>query len=69
MLLALDVGNTNTVVGVFEGKELRVHWRLATRRDGTGDEYGILIKNLLDLAGLELARISAVAIASVVPPL
>ncbi len=69
MLLALDVGNTNTVVGVFEGKELRVHWRLATRRDGTGDEYGILIKNLLDLAGLELDRISAVAIASVVPPL
>lgn len=69
MLLALDVGNTNTVVGVFEGKELRVHWRLATRRDGTGDEYGIVIKNLLDLAGLEPARISGVAIASVVPPL
>jgi len=69
VLLALDVGNTNTVVGVFEGKELRVHWRLATRRDGTGDEYGIVIKNLLDLAGLEPARISGVAIASVVPPL
>jgi type III pantothenate kinase len=69
MLLALDVGNTNTVIGVFEGKELRVHWRLSTRRDGTGDEYGILIKNLLDLAGLALERISAVIIASVVPPL
>ena len=69
MLLALDVGNTNTVVGVFEGKELRVHWRLATRRDGTGDEYGILIRNLLDLGGLELDQISAIIIASVVPPL
>src|SRR5712692_157587 len=69
MLLALDVGNTNTVVGVFEGKELRVHWRLATRRDGTGDEYGILIKSLLNLCGLELDQISALIIASVVPPL
>jgi type III pantothenate kinase len=69
MLLALDVGNTNTVVGIFEGKELRVHWRLSTRRDGTGDEYGILIKSLLDLADLPLGRISAVIIASVVPPL
>ena len=69
MLLALDVGNTNTVVGVFDGKELRVHWRLATRRDGTGDEYGIVIKSLLDLASLELDQISAIAIASVVPPL
>lgn len=69
MLLALDVGNTNTVVGVFEGKELRIHWRLATRRDGTGDEYGILIKSLLDLAGMALDRISSVIISSVVPPL
>jgi type III pantothenate kinase len=69
MLLALDVGNTNTVAGVFDGKDLVVHWRLSTRREGTGDEYGIIIKNLLDLAGLELDRISAVAIASVVPPL
>src|SRR3990170_717695 len=69
MLLALDVGNTNTVVGVFEGKELRIHWRLATRRDGTGDEYGILIKSLLDLAGVALDKISSVIISSVVPPL
>lgn len=69
MLLALDVGNTNTVVGVFEGQDLRVHWRLSTRRYGTGDEYGMLIRNLLLLAGLELDQISAIIIASVVPPL
>lgn len=69
MLLALDVGNTNTVVGVFEDKRLRVHWRISTRRDGTGDEYGMLISNLLHLAGLEPGQISALIIASVVPPL
>ena len=39
MLLALDVGNTNTVIGVFEGKTLLKHWRLSTRREGTRDEY------------------------------
>src|SRR5574337_213093 len=69
MLLALDVGNTNMVVGVFENKELRVHWRISTRRDGTSDEYGMLISNLLHLAGLEPGQISALIIASVVPPL
>ncbi|MDE2179734.1 MAG: type III pantothenate kinase [candidate division NC10 bacterium] len=69
MLLALDVGNTNTAVGIFEDKELRVHWRLSTRREGTGDEYGMVIGNLLRLAGLEPGQISALIIASVVPPL
>src|SRR5574337_605092 len=69
MLLALDVGNTNTAVGVFEDKELRVYWRLSTRREGTGDEYGMLISNLLHLAGLKPDQISALIIASVVPPL
>ncbi|MBI3084845.1 MAG: type III pantothenate kinase, partial [candidate division NC10 bacterium] len=39
MLLALDVGNTNTVIGVFDGKALLTHWRLSTRREGTRDEY------------------------------
>lgn len=69
MLLALDVGNTNTVIGVFEGKELRVHWRISTRREGTGDEYGILIKDLFDHAALSREKVSAVIVASVVPPL
>jgi len=69
MLLALDVGNTNTTVGLFEGRELRIHWRLSTRRDGTDDEYGMLIGNLLHLAGLQSEQVSAMILASVVPPL
>jgi len=69
MLLALDVGNTNTVVGVFEGQTLLRHWRLSTRREGTRDEYAMLIKGLFDFAGLDFQRVSAVIISSVVPPL
>ncbi len=69
MLLALDVGNTNTVLGVFRGAELAAHWRLTTARDQTIDEYGILIRNLFTLAGLEPREIGGVIISSVVPPL
>lgn len=69
MLLTLDVGNTNTVVGVFRGKELAGHWRLTTARDQTIDEYGILTRDLFTLAGLEPREISGVIISSVVPPL
>jgi len=69
MLLALDVGNTNTVIGVFDGQALLTHWRLSTRREGTRDEYGILIKGLFDFAGLAFQGVSAVIISSVVPPL
>jgi type III pantothenate kinase len=69
MLLALDVGNTNTVVGVFRGKELVAHWRLTTARDQTIDEYGILTRNLFTLRELEPREIDGVIISSVVPPL
>lgn len=69
MLLALDVGNTNTVLGVFRGAELAANWRLTTARDQTIDEYGILIRNLFTLAGLEPREIGGVIISSVVPPL
>lgn len=69
MLLALDVGNTNTVVGVFRGKELAADWRLTTARDQTIDEYGILTRDLFTLAGLEPREIEGVIISSVVPPL
>ena len=69
MLLALDVGNTNTVIGVFDGQALVTHWRLSTRREGTRDEYGILIKGLFDFGGLDFQAVSAVIISSVVPPL
>jgi type III pantothenate kinase len=69
MLLALDVGNTNTVLGLFRDAELVAHWRLATARDQTVDEYGILTRNLFTLAGLDPAAVAAVIISSVVPPL
>jgi type III pantothenate kinase len=69
MLLTIDVGNTNTVLGVFEGASLRVHWRLTTRREQTADEYGILVRNLFATSGLDPAQVDAVALASVVPPL
>jgi len=69
MLLVIDVGNTNTVLGVFEGKQLQAHWRLTTNREQTADEYGILIRNLFSLEGIEPSRIDGIMIASVVPPL
>jgi type III pantothenate kinase len=69
MLLTVDVGNTNTVLGVFEGAELRVHWRLTTRREQTADEYGILVRNLFSTSGLSPGEVAGVALASVVPPL
>src|SRR3990170_1693826 len=69
MLLVIDIGNTNTVLGVYEGKRLRAHWRLVTAHQQTVDEYGILARNLLQLAGIDAAKISDVIISSVVPPL
>jgi len=69
MLLVIDVGNTNTVLGVFEEKTLRAQWRLSTNRRQTADEYGILTRNLFTLDGIQPAQITAVMVASVVPPL
>jgi type III pantothenate kinase len=69
MLLVMDVGNTNTVLGVFRGSQLLAHWRLTTARDQTGDEYGILTRDLFTLAALEPQEIDGVIISSVVPPL
>ncbi len=69
MLLTVDVGNTNTVLGVYRGAGLLAHWRLTTLRDQTVDEYGILTRNLLTLAQLDLREIHGVIISSVVPPL
>ncbi len=69
MLLTIDVGNTNTVLGVFDGPRLLVHWRLTTRREQTTDEYGILVRNLFASSGLEPRGVDAIALASVVPPL
>jgi type III pantothenate kinase len=69
VLLAIDVGNTNTVLGVFDGPALRHHWRIETSQARTGDEYGILVRQLFAHSGLDAARVDAVAISSVVPPL
>ncbi len=69
MLLVIDVGNTNTVLGVFEGKELRAQWRLSTNRSQTADEYGILIHNLFASDGFHAGQMDAMMIACVVPPL
>jgi type III pantothenate kinase len=69
MLLALDVGNSNTVLGVFREKKLVANWRLTTARDRTVDEYGILTRDLFTLAELEPREIGGIIISSVVPPL
>ncbi|HSW35947.1 MAG TPA: type III pantothenate kinase [Candidatus Limnocylindrales bacterium] len=69
MLLAIDVGNTHIVLGVFEDDRIVVNWRLATRRDSTEDELGMVIINLLNNNQLRLDDIDAVAISSVVPQL
>jgi type III pantothenate kinase len=68
MLLTIDVGNTNTVLGVFRGEELVANWRLTTARQQTVDEYGVLTRNLFTLAGLDRDGIGGVIISSVVPP-
>ncbi len=69
MLLAIDVGNTNTVVGAFEGAVLKHDWRLQTSQERTADEYGILLRQLFELSGMDVSQVSAVAISSVVPPM
>jgi type III pantothenate kinase len=69
MLLVIDIGNTNTSLGVFDGERLATHWRLTTERSRTVDEWGVLTRNLFALAGLDFKSINAIAIASVVPPL
>src|SRR5438874_2532706 len=68
MLLTIDVGNTNTVLGVFRGQELIANWRLTTAREQTVDEYGVLTRNLFTLAELDRDAITGVIISSVVPP-
>ena len=69
MLLVLDVGNTNTTLGVYDGATLTHSWRLTSERQRTVDEYGIMCRTLLQLARLESSSISSIAISSVVPPL
>jgi type III pantothenate kinase len=67
-LLAVDVGNTNTVIGVFRDAELAAHWRIQTVAQRTADEYAVLLKTLMDLQGIAWNSIDAGIISSVVPP-
>ena len=79
MLLVVDVGNTNTVLGVFEangdGADLRrygkliAHWRVSTNKSQTVDEYGVLFRNLFAMNGIEVSAVQGIVISSVVPPL
>lgn len=69
MLLALDAGNTNITIGVFEGAALTTRWRLRTIHEQTADEWGILMRNLFALSSLDLAQVDGIIVASVVPPL
>jgi len=69
MLLAIDVGNTNIVLGVFDDRKLTQSWRLATMRERTSDEVGILVTHLFEHSAISLDRVSGIILSSVVPPL
>ncbi|WP_313757827.1 type III pantothenate kinase [Tissierella sp.] len=69
MLLVIDVGNTNIVFGVYDDKELLYDWRIATERDRTSDEYGLLFEQIFRYHGLNPKEVKNVIISSVVPPL
>ena len=69
MLLAIDVGNTNVVLGVFRGEELVESWRLATDNKRSADEYGTIIDMMLRHDGIDPDDIDDIIIASVVPSL
>ncbi|MBI4904964.1 MAG: type III pantothenate kinase [Acidobacteria bacterium] len=69
MLLALDVGNTNVTVGIFQDDRLTHNWRLRTVHEQTADEWGILVRNLFALSSLDTANMHGIIVASVVPVL
>ena len=80
MLLVLDVGNTNTVLGLYKPShetasapprfdQMVAHWRVGTIRSSTADEYGVLFRNLFEMQEIDATAVKAVVIASVVPPL
>src|SRR4051812_28911686 len=81
MLLAIDIGNTNIVVGLYQLRangggvggspppgDLAAHWRLDTRQTRTGDEYAALLAPLFQMAGFTFGSVSAIMVATVVPP-
>ncbi|TBL69038.1 type III pantothenate kinase [Paenibacillus thalictri] len=69
MILVVDVGNTNIVLGLYKQSKLLHHWRLSTNRSATADEYGMTVYNLFSHAGIQVEQIQGAIISSVVPPL
>lgn len=68
MILAFDVGNTETTVALFDGDQIRAHWRITTNLPRTADEYSMLLRSLIDAEGMQHSSIDGSAICSVVPP-
>lgn len=69
MLLAIDIGNTNIVLGIYDGTKLVTHWRLRTEPERTADEYGVIITHLASAKGVGAEQIHAIIAACVVPPM
>lgn len=69
MILVMDVGNTNIVLGVYQGEKLLFHWRMGTDKEKTSDEFGMFFVNLFRHENLDIKAVEAVIIASVVPPI
>ncbi len=67
MLLAIDIGNSETTLGLFDGDDLREHWRLTTSASRTADETRVLVLQLVAAAGFERTAVNGVAVCSVVP--
>lgn len=68
MLLTVDIGNTHTAFGLFDGEALRLDWRMETRVERTADEYAATLSGLLELQGLTMRQVTGAIISSVVPP-
>jgi type III pantothenate kinase len=69
MILAVDVGNTHTVIGLYQGKKLTEHWRLLTEAERTADEYGVLLRSLFSAHELMFSAVQGIAVSCVVPPM
>jgi type III pantothenate kinase len=69
MLLAIDIGNTNIVLGIYDGERLVTHWRLLTEPERTADEYGVIISQLASIKKIPYDRIDAIIASCVVPPM
>lgn len=67
MILAIDVGNTHTVAGVYDGGELAYHWRFVTEPERTADEYGVLLQSLFAARNVRLSAVAGIIVSSVVP--